>query len=85
MRFTDTRPAVYFKLMKNHAGDRTNGLPMKAGDIRFFDRDNNQIINDLDKSIIGNSNPAFFGGFFTVTYHGFDLSLYFNYRAGNDV
>ncbi len=63
-----------------------NGLPMKAGDIRFFDRDNNQIINDLDKSIIGNPNPAFFGGFFTtLTYHGFDLSLYFNYSAGNDI
>jgi len=63
-----------------------NGVPMKAGDIRFVDRDHNQIINELDKTIIGDPNPGLFGGFFTtLTYRGFDLSLFFNYSMGNDI
>ena len=63
-----------------------NGMPMKAGDIRFIDRDNNRIINELDKTIIGDPNPGFFGGFFTaMSYHGFDLSLSFNYSVGNEI
>lgn len=62
------------------------GLPMKAGDIIFVDRDNNRVIDDGDKTIIGDPNPAFFGGLFTsLAYNRFELSLFLNYSAGNDI
>lgn len=62
------------------------GKIMKAGDIIFVDRDNNQIINEADKMIIGDPNPAFFGGINTaISYKNFELAAFFNYSVGNDI
>jgi hypothetical protein len=62
------------------------GNTMHAGDIKYTDKDNNLIIDENDKTIIGDPNPDLFGGFFTtLTYRGFDLNLYFNYSIGNDI
>ena len=63
-----------------------NGNLMQEGDIKFVDKNGDNFINDNDKTIIGNPNPEFFGGFFTsFAYKRFSLSAMFNYSVGNDV
>ncbi len=44
------------------------------------------IINDLDRTSIGNANPKFSGGLNnTFTYKGIDLSVFLNFTVGNDI
>ena len=62
-----------------------NGAMMQEGDIKFVDNGDN-IINENDKTIIGDPNPEFFGGIFTAfTYKNFELSGMFNYSVGNEL
>jgi TonB-linked SusC/RagA family outer membrane protein len=62
------------------------GIPMQAGDVKFVDADGNNIINEADKTIIGDPNPDLFGNIYTsLTYKRFELSAIFNYSVGNDV
>jgi TonB-linked SusC/RagA family outer membrane protein len=59
--------------------------PMQIGDVRFVDVDQNNIIDDADKTIIGNPNPDLFGGFSTLfSFKGLELSAFFTYSMGND-
>ncbi len=61
------------------------GYMMQEGDIKFVD-DGDGIINDMDKQIIGDPNPDFFGGIFTsFIYKSFKLSALFNYSVGGDL
>jgi TonB-linked SusC/RagA family outer membrane protein len=61
------------------------GVTMQAGDIRFVDSDNNNIINENDKTIIGNPNPKLFGGISsTLSWRKFELLAFFTYSSGND-
>ena len=61
------------------------GTMMKEGDVKFVDNGDN-IINEKDKTIIGDPNPEFFGGIVTAfAYKNFELSALFNYSVGNDV
>ena len=63
-----------------------NRIPMAQGDIKYVDRDNNQIIDENDKVIIGNPNPDFFGGFnTTLRFKRLELAAYFNYSLGNEI
>ncbi len=60
------------------------GLPMQEGDVKFVD-DGNNIINEDDKTIIGDPNADLFGSIYTaLSYKNFELSAYFNYSIGND-
>lgn len=44
------------------------------------------VINDLDRTIIGNANPKYTGGFNnTFTYKGIDLSVFLDFTVGNDI
>jgi TonB-linked SusC/RagA family outer membrane protein len=62
------------------------GKRMKAGDIKFVDRDGDFVINENDKTIIGNPSPTIFGGLSTsLAYKAFEISANFNYCVGNDV
>jgi hypothetical protein len=62
------------------------GTVMKAGDIRFVDIDGNHVINEKDKSIIGDPNADFFGGINAdLTFKNFELSVLFTYSMGNDI
>jgi TonB-linked SusC/RagA family outer membrane protein len=57
-----------------------------AGDIRFKDLNNDGVINDLDRAFTGNPNPTFiFALNNTITYKGFDLSLFLQGVAGNKI
>ena len=49
----------------------------EAGDIRFRDLNNDGIINENDRTVIGNPNPTWlFSMNNRLTYKGFELSIY---------
>ncbi|MEO9145269.1 MAG: TonB-dependent receptor [Ginsengibacter sp.] len=56
------------------------------GDVRFRDLNNDGVINDGDRSILGSPNPQFI---YAVTndfsYGGFDLSIFLQGVQGNDI
>ncbi len=56
---------------------------VKPGDIKFQDLDGNGIINDNDRTYIGNPNPRFTYGFnLGANYKGFDLNVLFQGVSG---
>lgn len=61
-------------------------FPFSAGDVKFVDKDDNGIINDKDKEIIGNPNPDVYGSLFSnFKYKNWGLNCTFNYSVGNDI
>ena len=68
---------------RNAAGDL---IPFEAGDMRFVDLNGDGIIDEKDKTIIGNPNPDIYGNIFAnVMWKNFSLYVGFNYSLGNDV
>lgn len=60
--------------------------PPQPGVMRFKDINGDGLINDKDRTIIGNANPTMFGGLNQqFTYRNFDLSIFVNFQTGNDV
>lgn len=58
----------------------------KPGDIRYADINPDGVINDDDRTIIGNANPTSFGGFNnTINYKGFDLNVFIQGVFGNEI
>lgn len=58
----------------------------KPGDVRYIDRNDDGLINDLDRTIIGDPNPDYTFGFtISANYRGFDFSLLANGVAGNEI
>ncbi|HEU5146501.1 MAG TPA: TonB-dependent receptor [Chryseosolibacter sp.] len=58
----------------------------KPGDLRYADLNNDGAINDLDRTVIGNGNPDFFGGLNnTFTYKGIELNIFFQGSFGNEI
>lgn len=56
------------------------------GDVVFVDNDANGILNDLDKTTIGNPIPAFYYGFNVgMEYKGLDFAIVFEGTQGNDI
>jgi TonB-dependent starch-binding outer membrane protein SusC len=82
-------------------GYKTNGLVQTAeqladvktrqpnaglGDVVFVDNDGNGILNDFDKTLIGNPIPKFYYGFhLNMEYKGVDFSANFEGTSGNDI
>lgn len=69
-----------------------NGKPIDPrtgtylGDIQFVNVDGNNVVDDADRTYIGNPNPKFTFGFTNnVTYKNFDLSVFLQGSYGNDV
>ncbi|OAQ38015.1 SusC/RagA family protein [Pedobacter psychrophilus] len=61
------------------------GTP-QPGWMKLKDLDGNNIINENDKTIIGNANPKFIGGLNQqFVYKNFDMSVFVNFVFGNDV
>ena len=61
-------------------------IPFVAGDVHFQDLNGDGIINDADKTIIGNPNPDIYGNIFAnVMWKNLTLYVGFNYSLGNDV
>jgi len=62
------------------------GRRFNAGDMYFVDQDANGIIDELDKTIIGNPHPDYtLGVSNNWSFRGFTLSLFFYYVKGSDV
>ncbi|QEC42837.1 SusC/RagA family TonB-linked outer membrane protein [Pseudobacter ginsenosidimutans] len=56
------------------------------GDVKFRDLNNDGQINDDDRTFIGNPNPSFiFAMNNNFAYRGFDLSIFLQGIAGNDI
>ena len=56
------------------------------GDIRFKDLNNDGVINDKDRTVIGNPNPKFtFSLNNTFSYKNFDLTIFLQGSYGNDI
>ncbi|WP_262248970.1 SusC/RagA family TonB-linked outer membrane protein [Parapedobacter soli] len=56
------------------------------GDIRFLDLDNNGIIDDNDRTFIGNPNPSFIWAMNnSLSYKGFDATVFLQGVVGNDI
>jgi len=72
-----------YLVMKNAAGQ---DVKFGAGDVRFVDLNGDGVINELDKTVIGNPNPDIYGNIFaTLTWKDVTLDLGFNFSLGNDV
>lgn len=58
----------------------------RAGDIRFADLNGDKIIDEKDRSVIGNPNPDFTGGITNrLTWKRFELNALFTFSKGNKV
>lgn len=58
----------------------------KPGDVRYVDSDDNGVIDQSDKTMIGNPNPKYTFGFnVRLDYKGLDLSVLANGVSGNDL
>ncbi|MBC3541178.1 SusC/RagA family TonB-linked outer membrane protein [Rufibacter sediminis] len=58
----------------------------QPGVLKFRDINNDGVVNDNDRTFIGDANPDFFGGFNNqIAYKNFDLSVFVNFQVGNDV
>ena len=68
------------------AGNGILQVNPQPGDLMFVDRDHNGVIDDNDKTMIGNPHPDFRLGFgLNFSYKGFDLSLTANGAFGQQI
>lgn len=59
---------------------------VQPGYWKFDDTDKNGVIDDNDRTVIGNANPIFYGGLTNnFSYRGFDLSIFFSFSYGAHV
>lgn len=62
------------------------GEPFKGGDMIWKDLDGNGVIDDADRSLIGNPHPKFIGGMTnTFSYKGFTLNVFLSWSYGNKI
>lgn len=62
-----------------------NSPSSKPGDVKFKDINKDGLINDLDRTFIGNPIPRYTYGFFAnLNYKGFDLNVFFQGVKGVD-
>ena len=79
---TAENPEAYLRLVDATGAARY----FKAGDVWFDDLNHDGIINEADKTIIGNPNPDIYGSIFAnLNWKNLTLYLGFNYSLGNDV
>ncbi|RZK60268.1 MAG: SusC/RagA family TonB-linked outer membrane protein [Pedobacter sp.] len=61
-------------------------VPFKGGDVRFIDSNGDKIIDDADRTIIGDPNPSLYGSVNNAfSYKNWDLSILFSFVTGNDL
>lgn len=61
-----------------------SGVKFGAGDVIFVDQDNNGVINDKDRVLLGSAAPDFYGNIFTTfRYKALTFSATFSYSKGN--
>jgi len=71
------------KYLLKENGDQ---LFFKAGDMSFADMDGNHVIDDNDRTVIGDPNPDIYGNIHTtLSWKRLTLTAAFNYAIGNDI
>ncbi len=66
--------------------DRDQREYFGAGDMRFVDKDNNGVIDENDRFVIGDPNPDVYGNIYTrLNWKNWSLSATMRYSLGNDV
>lgn len=69
--------------IRNSDGSTT---AFQAGDVHFYDKDGNGIIDDDDRVVIGDPNPDIYGSLsLRLSWRRLTLSSVFTYCVGNDV
>ncbi len=82
----DKLPSGKYLLKPEIASNGNDRTDIQPGDIKYRDLNGDGITNTNDYTIIGNPNPDFIGGLSNnFTYKGFDLNVFFQWSAGNDV
>lgn len=72
--------------LKTWDENKQNKLAFHAGDVHFADLYNDGIIDEKDRTIIGDPNPAVTGSFInTFTIGPVSLDIFFTYSIGNDI
>ena len=57
-----------------------------AGDMRFADLDNNHVIDEADRTVIGDPNPDIYGNIYTrLSWKHWTFDATMNYVLGNDI
>jgi TonB-linked SusC/RagA family outer membrane protein len=70
------------KYILSESGEK---LYFGAGDVKFVSDDDDEV-NEDDRTVIGDPNPDFYGNIFAnAHYKQFTLSAVFNYSIGNDI
>lgn len=81
---TQSYPAGY--QLKGPARSTASTNPLRPGDLYFEDVNNDGVVNDADKRVIGSPHAKFTYGFaITASYKNFDFSSSFNGTYGNKV
>lgn len=84
--FDETSPGVYKLKQDVVSYPASQGNPIQPGNIKYKDITGDGVVDAEDRTIIGNPNPDFTGGFSNdFTYKNFDLSVFFSFSYGNDV
>ena len=61
-------------------------VPFTAGDMQFVDTNNDKVIDNNDRMVIGNPNPDIAGSFSAnIAYKRFSLQGLFTFSVGNDI
>ena len=82
--FASNAAAATAGLTKPNADGSFTGF--KGGDVIFADLNGDKVIDESDRSIIGDPNPDFTGGMTNrVTWKRFELNALFTFSQGNDV
>ncbi len=64
----------------------TNRALTQPGGIKYRDMNNDGVINTDDRTVIGNPNPDYTGGFTNnFSYRGFDLNVFFQFTVGQEI
>ena len=72
--------------LKDNVAYKGTRADVQPGDWKFKDIDKNGVINDNDRTVIGNASPIIYGGINNnFTYKDFDLSIFLTYSYGNEV
>ncbi|MEN5057064.1 SusC/RagA family TonB-linked outer membrane protein [Sphingobacterium kitahiroshimense] len=67
-------------------GVTTDAITVRPGYIKFKDMNGDNKIDEKDRTVLGNGNPKFTGGFNnTFSYKGVDLSVFINWVIGNKI
>ena len=61
-------------------------IAYQAGDMKFFDKNDDHIISEADRVIIGDPNPDIYGNIYTrLNWKNWTLDASFTYSLGNDI